>query len=83
MAVDADQLSEGNREVLLIIMNNIQKITDAGMCVGCGACEGCEHITFKYIELGFPAPVVDEKCDNCGACLQKCIYWAENDDEDN
>ena len=64
-------------------MNNIQRITDAGMCVGCGACEGCEHITFKYNELGFPAPVVDEKCDNCGECLQKCIYWAENDDEDN
>jgi len=53
-------------------MNSIQKVTDAGICTG------CEHITFAINELGFPAPVVDKDCINCGDCLQKCIYW---DDE--
>lgn len=65
------------------MMNSIRKITDSGMCVGCGACEGCEHITFKNNELGFPAPVVDETCDNCGKCLQKCIYWDGYTDADD
>ena len=50
-----------------------------GICTGCGSCAGCEHITFKNNELGFPAPIVDENCKNCGECLKKCIYWdAEN-----
>jgi len=61
-------------------MNNIQKVTDMGICVGCGSCAGCEHITFQINTLGFPAPVVDISCTECGACLEKCIYW---DDEEN
>ncbi|MBQ9121372.1 MAG: hypothetical protein IJY12_03285 [Clostridia bacterium] len=61
-------------------MNNVKKVTDAGLCVGCSACDGCVHITFQNNELGFPAPVVDESCKNCGDCLGKCIYW---DDENN
>lgn len=60
-------------------MNNIKKVTDAGICVGCGSCVGCEHITFVTNALGFPAPVVDENCEGCGACLEKCIYWDEED----
>ena len=56
-------------------MNNVQKVTNAGICTGCGACDGCEHITFKKNELGFPAPIVDEHCINCGECLKKCIYY--------
>lgn len=60
-------------------MNNIKKVTDMGICTGCGSCVGCEHIKFKNNELGFPAPIVDENCKNCGECLKKCIYWdAEN-----
>ena len=61
-------------------MNNIKKVTDMGICTGCGSCAGCEHITFKNNELGFPAPIVDDNCKNCGECLKKCIYW---DTEDN
>lgn len=61
-------------------VNSIQKVTDAGICTGCGACEGCEHITFMNNRLGFPSPVVDNGCTNCGSCLEKCIYW---DDEEN
>lgn len=55
-------------------MNNVSKITSMGMCVGCGSCNVCEHITLKENELGFPAPVVDEWCINCGKCLSECIY---------
>lgn len=61
-------------------MNNVSKVTNLGMCVGCGSCNGCEHITFEENELGFPAPIVDEKCKQCGACLSKCIYNPDNDD---
>ena len=54
--------------------NNITRVTEAGMCVGCGSCAGCEHILFETNELGFPSPVVDETCNDCGECLGKCIY---------
>ena len=36
-------------------MNNVSKITSMGMCVGCGSCNVCEHISLKENELGFPA----------------------------
>lgn len=55
--------------------NNVTQMTETGMCVGCGACGGCEHITFQTNALGFPAPVVDETCSNCGKCLRECIYY--------
>lgn len=61
-------------------MNNITKITEAGICVGCGSCGGCEHITFVNNKQGFPAPVVDENCLHCGTCLSNCIYNPDNDD---
>ena len=53
-------------------MNNVSKITSMGMCVGCGSCNICEHISLKENELGFPAPVVDEGCINCGKCSKIC-----------
>ena len=28
----------------------------------------------KNNELGFPVPVVDEQCDDCGECLKYCDY---------
>ena len=59
-------------------MNNVKKVTDAGICVGCGACDGCKHITFQENALGFPAPVIDDTCENCGKCLEKCIYAEES-----
>ena len=61
-------------------MNNVSKVTNLGMCVGCGACNGCEHITFVENELGFLAPIVDEKCKQCGDCLNKCIYNPDDND---
>ncbi|MBO5111181.1 MAG: hypothetical protein J6D21_10775 [Clostridia bacterium] len=61
-------------------MNNVKTVTDAGLCVGCGDCKGCVHITFQRNALGFPAPVVDEGCTHCGECLKKCIYWDDGND---
>lgn len=60
-------------------MNNVMKIVEMGMCVGCGSCD-CEHITFFTNALGFPAPVVDENCTDCGQCLEKCIYNPDNEE---
>ena len=60
--------------------NNVSQITEAGICVGCGACSGCEYIKFETNHLGFPAPIVDENCIQCGTCLSKCIYNPEDQD---
>lgn len=63
-------------------VNNITQITAAGICVGCGSCSSCEHITFINNQLGFPAPVVDEKCTNCGSCLSACPYHYDDETDD-
>ena len=55
-------------------MNNISKITNAGMCVGCGECSFCEHISFQKNAYGVPTPIVDATCTNCGECLNQCTY---------
>ena len=60
--------------------NNVSKIAQLGMCVGCGACDGCEHISVETNLLGFPTPVIDENCTQCGECLSNCIYNPENED---
>lgn len=55
-------------------MNNVTKLVELGLCVGCHACS-CEHITFERNQYGFVSPVVDENCTNCGECLNQCIYF--------
>lgn len=60
-------------------MNNITKVVVSGLCTGCRACN-CEHIVFVQNDNGFPSPVVDKNCTNCGECLKQCIYYDENDD---
>lgn len=55
-------------------MNNVQNITDTGICTGCGACNVCENITFVNGPLGFPMPKISENCTGCGKCLSLCIY---------
>ncbi len=60
-------------------MNNITKVVKSGLCTGCRACN-CDHITFEKNNNGFPSPVVDQSCTNCGECLKQCIYFDENDD---
>ena len=55
------------------------KVVEMGMCVECGSCN-CEHITFRKNELGFPEPVVDDKCADCGQCLAACIYNSDRED---
>jgi len=39
-----------------------------------------EELAFRTNELGFPAPVVDENCTNCGQCLAVCIYNPDGED---
>ncbi len=60
-------------------MNNVMKIVNLGMCVGCCNCD-CEHITFKENKNRIPIPVVDDTCTNCGKCLSQCIYDPDRDD---
>ena len=63
-------------------MNNIMRIVNLGVCTGCSACNCCEHITFMQNQNGFCSPVVDDKCDNCGKCVEQCIYDPDREDDD-
>lgn len=54
------------------------KVVQLGICTGCRACR-CEHIMFEKNKHGFPSPLVDEGCTNCGECLKQCIYFDEAD----
>jgi len=62
-------------------MENVSKIVRMGICVGCGACAGCEHIRFERCELGFDVPVVDAGCLRCGKCLAACSFDPDIEDE--
>lgn len=61
--------------------NNISKIVSTGLCVGCGACDICEHIVFRQNKLGFLSPEVDDGCIGCGRCLAVCIYDPDAEDD--
>lgn len=61
--------------------NNVVRVVESGLCTGCGACAGCEHLTLTEGPLGFPVPAVDEGCVGCGQCLARCLYDPERDDE--
>lgn len=61
--------------------NNVSKTVSSGLCTGCGACDVCEHIVFEQNALGFPSPVVDDRCRQCGRCLTLCIYAPDAEDD--
>ena len=62
-------------------MANIRKVTELLQCTGCGACDVCAHISFETNELGFPAPVVDDACEDCGRCLAACPFDPDLEDD--
>lgn len=55
-------------------MDNVKRIVDAGVCVGCGACLGCEHLRLTCSPLGFDVPEPDEGCTGCGRCVAACCF---------
>lgn len=62
--------------------HNVARVVDSGRCTGCSACAGCRHITMQPGRLGFPAPVIDEGCEQCGRCLEQCLYDPEREDDE-
>ena len=62
-------------------MENIKRIVDAGICVGCGACMGCEHLHLVRSPLGFDVPVADEACTLCGKCVEACTFDPLREDD--
>jgi len=63
-------------------MDNIRRIVESGMCTGCGACLGCEHLTLKRSPLGFNVPVPDGQCVHCGKCVETCVFDPLREDEE-
>lgn len=58
-----------------IIKNNVGKVHDAGLCMGCGICkDACAKKCIK-IHHGKDVnyPIVDDvKCNECGICMKTC-----------
>lgn len=63
-------------------MENVSRIVKAGVCTGCGACLGCEHLHLRRGTLGFDVPEADEGCTGCGKCTAACIFDPLREDED-
>lgn len=56
------------------MIDNIQRIVDAGLCISCGVCSvNCPKscITFE-LKNGMYQPKAGESCINCGRCLHAC-----------
>lgn len=62
-------------------MDNVRRIVDAGVCTGCGACLGCEHLRLERSPLGFDVPAPDENCTQCGKCVEACIFDPLREDD--
>lgn len=62
-------------------MDNVKRIVDAGVCVGCGACLGCEHLRLTRSPLGFDVPEPVEGCTGCGRCVAACCFDPLREDE--
>ena len=62
-------------------MDNVKRIVDAGVCVGCGACLGCEHLRLTRSPLGFDVPEPDEGCTGCGRRVAACCFDPLREDD--
>lgn len=56
------------------LMDNVKRIVDSGVCTGCGACLGCEHLRLERSPLGFDVPAPDDGCIRCGKCVAACVF---------
>lgn len=61
-------------------MNNVARIVQSGVCTGCNACAGCEHIHFEKNQYGFSVPVIDDHCTDCGTCIEQCLFDPDRED---
>lgn len=56
-------------------MNNIEDIVNHGICIGCMACiELCPlgPLETKEGDFGYPVPIKNKDCNDCGICLLEC-----------
>ena len=57
-----------------LVLPNIAKIVDDGLCTGCGTCAGVcptEAISMRIVD-GLFLPEVGDGCTDCGLCLKCC-----------
>ena len=64
-------------------MPSVDEIVNNGKCIGCMACISLckfgDGLEIKEGSLGYPVPIKNKNCDNCGICLKECPS-VENDE---
>jgi len=60
-----------------VIAKSIKRVVEMGLCVGCGICMPiCPFDAVNMVKddkNGIYKPVVNEKCEECGLCLEACF----------
>ncbi len=64
-------------------LKNISKITDLGLCTGCGTCSGVcpvEAIEMHNNSEMFLPTLAKDKCTGCAICVKSCPAYSTNTD---
>ena len=63
--------------MVLLVIKSAKRVAEAGLCVGCGVCMSiCPFDAVNMVKddtLGIYKPVVSEKCEECGLCVETCF----------
>lgn len=66
-----------------MVTNTVEQVAEMGLCVGCGVCRSvCPLGAVKIVrdqKKGIYKPVVSQKCNECGLCVETCFGLGINE----